>query len=271
MTSVFYGLRRGGELLVAPFDLLAPVWALVLIALITAVLMVLVVGKVTPQKKIAVARSKMASAIYEIRLFLDSPKRVFASQGRLLWSGFVYTWYLMPAFLVLSLPLALLYVHLEPRYGLTGLEPGSQSVLVIDLADGADGYAVGVGDMPSGLAVTAPTVVDEEAGTVYMRLDANTSGVYELPITIGEHTVTKSIAVGEQDQVAPIRTSGADILWNIGLEQPIESGAPIESIEVVYPAADQEWFGLGMPWWLFWLLAATIAALVVKRPLGVEL
>jgi len=271
MGSVFYGLRRGAEYLVSPFDRLTPTAGLVVIALLTAVVMVLVIGKVTPQARIKRARNGLTSAIYEIRLFLDSPVRVFAAQGRLLWSGLLYTFYLGPAFLVLTLPLGLLFLDLEARHGIDPLAEGATAVVQVELNSSVDGYSVEAGDLPDGLAVTAPPLVDAASGKVYLRVATKAAGLHELPIRLGGEVVSKEIAVGPQDKVTPERVRGAGVLWAVGLEAPIASSSPVQSISVDYPDADQSWWGLGVPWWLFWLVLAMVFALIVRRPLRVEL
>ena len=46
---------------------------------------------------------------------------------------------------------------------------------------------------------------------------------------------------------------------------------PIASIAVEHPAADTSWLPLSMPWWGYWLIVATVAALDLRKPLGVTL
>jgi hypothetical protein len=45
----------------------------------------------------------------------------------------------------------------------------------------------------------------------------------------------------------------------------------VSAVSVAYPQAEQHWLGMEIPWWLYWLLLATVAALVLKRPLEVAL
>lgn len=270
MTDLVYWVRRAVELFLAPFDLLPDPWGLIAVSVVTGVIMVVVVGKVTPQERIRRCRSRMAAAVYEIRLFLDSPRRVFTAQGQLLWASLGYTVFLLPALVVLTVPLGILYLHLDARHGLEPLEPGRAVVVTVTLDDDFDGYAVEPGALPDQVEITAPPVVDRERGEVHLRLEVDAPGTFELPIRAGDRTVAKTIAAGDS-AVVPERVRGAGLLWSIGLEPPLPGDTPVRSIRVDHPSAQRAWLGLPMPWWLFWLLVATVGALVARKPLRVEL
>ncbi|MEM9491394.1 MAG: hypothetical protein AAGC55_19770, partial [Myxococcota bacterium] len=121
MGTVANIVRMATEYSVRPFDLLPPFWGLTLFSIITGVIMLWVVGKVTPQDRLEIARARVSAAIYEMRLFIDSPRRVIASQGQLFGWLFMYMLYLTPAFVVLTAPLGLLYLHLDVRHGQAAL------------------------------------------------------------------------------------------------------------------------------------------------------
>jgi hypothetical protein len=76
MDTLIHGLRTGIEYLLVPFDAMPRFWALTVLSVASGVLMLWVVGKTTPQRRVEIARARMASAIYEMRLFLDSPGRI---------------------------------------------------------------------------------------------------------------------------------------------------------------------------------------------------
>lgn len=272
MASIAYWVRSLVELLLRPFDLLSEFWAVTAIAILTSLVMVVLVGKLTPQNRIRRARARISGAVYEIRLFLDSPLRVFAAQLSLLKHSAVYVALLLPAFLVMAPLLALLYLHMDVRYGKSPVHEGQQVVVRVDLDSNVDGYEVEAGDLPKGLAVTAPPVFDEAADQVYLRVDIGAPGVYSLPIRAGEQEVSKKIvAESGAVKVEPERKRGVSSLWAFGHESPLPDSSPVSSISVTYPNATQSWLGLPIPWWLYWLLIATIAALLLARPLQVAL
>ncbi len=272
METIAYALRTGIEYLLVPFDALPPTLALTLIALITGVIMLWVVGKTTPQARVERARNRMGAGIYEMRLYMDSPLRMFAAQGRMLGWSFLYVAYMLPAFVILTVPLGLLYLHLDARYGQAALPTNAPIAVRIVLASGADGYAVEPGELPEGLRVTAPPVFVEDESSVYLRLVIERPGTYELPIRRGEESVTKRISADPRAlEVHPQRSSGADLWISEGDEAPVPARAGIREIRIDHPASSRTWIGLSWPWWLYWLLIATVAALALRKRLGVAL
>jgi hypothetical protein len=251
------------------FDALSPFWALTLISCLTGIIMLWFVGLTTPQRRVEVARSRIAAAIYETRLFIDSPRRIVASQGRLLGWLMVYLAYLTPAFIVLSLPLGLLYLHLDARHGLAPLPVNEPVVVRVQLDAGVDGYAVQPGpDMDSNIEVTAPPIYIENEQRVYVRVMIKAPGVYSLPVQVGERVVHKRLVADPgAAMVSPEARSGMALWWAVGLEPPLEHG--VVAISVSHPDKPQRWLGTGMPWWLYWLGLSTIVALAARRPMGV--
>lgn len=268
MGWIAHGLRSIVEFLVTPFDYLGDTLGLTLLGVLTGAAMLWVVGKTTSQKRLEVVRRKMASAIYEMRLYLDSPGRIFRAQGRLVGGSFVYVALLMPSLLVLSLPLGGLYLHLETRHGLSPLPVDQPLVVAVQLAPEIDGYSVEAVDLPDGLAVTAPVLVSPAEARAYVRVRIQRPGDYELAIQVAGKRVVKRLST---TRALPVRASGLSAFWELGSERPIPSDTGVESISVAHPARAQSWFGFDIPWWLYWMLVATIAALAMRRQFGVVL
>ncbi len=269
MDQIAHSIRRVIEYGFVPFDVLPEFWALTLLSVLTGVVMLWVVGRTTPQRRLEVARARMASAIYEMRLFLDSPRRIVSAQGRLLaWSA-AYVGYLIPAFLILSIPLGLLYLHGDVRYGLAPLPADEPLLIRVDLDRGIDGYAVALADTPE-LSATAPPLYIEREGRVYLRANIarkkNTTAV----VRVGKIAVTKEISADPgTSRVRPERVRGVSAWWSFGDEEPISPASGVRAITLVHPDRPQSWLGLAIPWWLYWLLVATAAALLMRRPMGV--
>ncbi|WP_428267420.1 hypothetical protein [Haliangium sp.] len=277
MDTLIHALRSAFEYLLKPFDALPPFWGLTLVSIVSGVFMLWVVGKTTPQRRIEVARARMASAIYEIRLFLDSPKRIVLSQGRLLAWSFAYVGYMLPAFFLLSLPLGPLYLHLETRHGLAPLPVGAPIVVTVTMEPGRDLGAVAVGDLPEGVRVTAPAVRVPDEDRVYLRLVIDQPGTYELPIRVGDAVVEKRLAADPAAAAAgapmfPERTRGGALLASFGHEDPVPADLGVAAIAVTHPESIRSYLGMSGPWWAaYWLIVATIAALALRRPMGVTL
>lgn len=271
MDTLIHGLRTGIEYMLVPFDALPRLWGLTLLSVVSGVLMLLVVGKTTPQRRVEVARDRMASAIYEMRLFLDSPGRILRSQVRMLGWSFAYIGYMLPALVIMSLPLGLLALHLEARHGQGALPTGVPIVISVTLAPGSELADVAPGEV-QGVRITAPPMRVSDEGRVVLRAVIDKPGVYRLPVRAGGVVVEKRLvadpAVPEMNDE---RCRGLCLLASFGDEPPLPGESPITSIAVAHPAADSSWLPWSMPWWVYWLAVATVAALALRRPLGVTL
>lgn len=268
------------EFFVALGDSWSPFVSLTVMSVVTGALMLWIVGFTTPQKRLERARSQLAAAVYEMRLFLDSPRRIFAAQGRLFfWFG-AYMLLLLPAFLLLSIPLGVFLLHLETRHGLSPLPVGEPVVVRVDLASGVDGHALTATPDPAAdesaaaLQVTAPPLYLESEQQVYVRVQADQPGEYRLVIDSGRASgrVVKRISASPgAASVYPERRSGVATFWQIGAEPPVNPDSGIEAVFVTHPDRPQDWLGMGLPWWAYWLLVSTVVALLLRRPMGVVL
>lgn len=257
------------EGVVTPFDWLGPFWGLTLLSILSGIGMLWVVGKTTPQKLVEKSRNRMDSAVYEIRLFLDSPKRVVISLGRLMGNSVLYIAFMMPAFVILAIPLGVMFLSLEARHGLAPIDVDRPFVVSVQLADGIDGRTLSVtpGD---NIEVTAPPLYVASNQKVYLRAVAKTEGTLSLHLDVGGRAVEKTIVTDpDATQVTPDRASGIDLFLSYGPEDSLDG--PITAISVTHAPKDNTYLGLSMPWWIWWLLLMMIAAFGLRKPMGVTL
>ena len=264
MEAVVHAVRVFVEWLLWPLDALHPTLALTIVAVLTALLMLVVVKRTSPQRLTQRTRDGMAAAVFEMRLFLDEPGRVVRAQGRLLGNMALYLGTLLPSFAVLGPPLALLYLHLEVRHGLAPLGAPAEIVLRVELERGVDGHAVEVTCDDDAVEVTAPVLFAEDEPAAYVRLAVREAGTHVVTVHAGAARATKRIVADPNAAaVAPERTGGLALLWSFGDEPPPDGG--ITSISLTHPPRPQRWLGLGIPWWLYWLGIATVIALLLRR------
>lgn len=279
MTWLAEQIHAAVAFLVALGDGWSPFVSLTVISVVSGAFMLWVVGLTTPQRRLERARAQVAAAIYEMRLFLDSPRRIFAAQGRLFGWFAVYMVLLLPAFVVLTVPLGVLLLHLETRHGLMPLPVGQPVVVRVDLdadreSGGVDGYQVT--GAPAGpddaIRITAPPLFLERERQVYLRVHIDQPGEFRLAIDTGRGQVYKRLSAGsDASRANPERHSGIAAWWQIGTEAPLAGEHGVAAISVTHPDRPQDWLGWGLPWWAYWLLVATVVALLLRRPLGVVL
>jgi len=263
--AILGALRALTELALKPFDALPPVLGLSLLAVLTGLGLLFVVRFTTPQKLVERARVRMGSAIYETRLFMDYPKRVLIAQGRLILWSVIYIGTMLPAFLLASLPLGFMFLHLDARHGLRPLPVGETVVLRVD----ADGKApVTLDALPDGVVAVGDSVHLDGQPSTYFGLRLQRPGQFRVSVRSGGQSIEKELVSVPGAIMRPARARGSDLLVSEGTETPLPDGA-VSSIRIAHESRHDTW--VGMPWWLYWLLAATLAALVLKKPLGVEL
>lgn len=270
MGEATYWLRAAVEGAVGALDGLSPWVALIIVSALSGLLMAGVMAALGRPAAMDRARDQMAAAVYEIRLFLDAPRRVVAAQGRLIGWNLRYLWAWTPALVALTLPLGLVWLHLDARHGYDPLPLGAPVVITATLADGVDPMQVKAA-ASKGLEITAPPLrraaADGAPAQVKIRARLRAPGAHTLTFTApGLSPAEKQVVGPEGGPAQPTRASGAALWWSLGAEPPLPEGW--SSVELVHPeAASWAALGLALPWWGWWLILATLVVLALKRPL----
>lgn len=275
MDVVVYRLRWLIDGVLRLFDPLPALLSLTIVAVMTAWVMVLVIARVSPQRQLGRSRDQMAAAIYEMRLFLDAPLRVLAAQARLIGWMVAYIACMLPAALVLALPLGLVFLQLEIRHGQAPIAAPATIVARIELAPGVAGREVTVGSDDNEVEATAPLVFAEDEPAVYARLLVKKAGTHRLVAQVGDDKIDKLIVASPGARVAPERASGIAMLWALGHEPPIDSSAFV-AVSIPHPPSSSLHVGVGrlgvsMPWWVYWLGLSMILAFILAKRKGVAM
>ena len=228
-----------------------------------------VIKVTTNQERLVRARHQMAAAIYEMRLFLDEPKRIARAQLRLVRASFSYTGRTLPGLFILSIPFGMVFLHLELRHGFAPHTEGSIVLLGVQLFEPAMASKVSVEPASSGLDVELGPVLAEREGRVYYRLRVKAAGRHLVLIHVGEASFDKLVVAYPEGPVSLERVAGLAHAWAASIEPALPSDGPIRRIWVSQPSEDDSW--LAMPWWAVWFVGSAVSALLLRRPLGAEL
>jgi hypothetical protein len=253
----------------APLLRLPPLAALLIISLITAVLVVMVMRRVSDQARLRATRRRMQAALFEIRLHADDPVAVLRSFGDMLIQNAIYLRLNLVSLLWLIVPLSLMVAQLQAFYGYTGLKPGEPALITLE-SDSAAPVAL---EAPDGIRVeTEPVRLLGSAATVW-RIVPMESGAFVVTTRTGSSTVSKTIIVGDRPaRRSPVRLRGdleRQLLYPSEPLIPAESG--ITSIAVDYPEGLVDLFGWPVHWLIVYGLFSLLAALLVSRRLGVTI
>jgi hypothetical protein len=266
-------LKQLAEAVLWPFDMMPRRLGLVMFSVVTGLLLLLLVGKVTPQNRLKHAREQMSSAIYELRLFLDSPRRIFMAQARLVLWSLNYLAFLLPAFVVLLPVLALLYGPLEVRYGLQPLRADQNVLVRVELKEPAPSAEQATVDGGENVRLAAPPVLIADEPALYLKVAVAETGQHRIRIQGPGWDVDKRISAdpSPEAKVSAERRAGLSHLLALGTEAPLPSDGPVTAVTIAHTARTQNWGGVDLPWWLVWLLVATAVALAFKKRFGVTL
>jgi hypothetical protein len=253
----------------------SPWGALAAAALATSVLVLLIVRRTSSPATIARARRRLIARVLELVLFRHDAMVSFGAAGRILSANLVYLATLLVPLAVSLVPMALILAQLSCWFDARPLQVGEAAVLEVKLRDGMN-----VMDRP--LIITGAEAVRVETEGVRIprlteidwRVRGARPGVDWLEIRCGdEPAVRKHVAVGDDFQKVSRQRSRAD-LWEQFLnpaEAPIEGPASVERVRVRYPARELYLGSTEINWLLAFFVLTIVLALILKRPLNVEI
>jgi hypothetical protein len=257
--SIFEHLFDG---LLYPLREWSPWVALIALSLATAICMLLVYRAVSDQNGIRTAKNRIAAHLLEIRLYQNNMPVTFRAQGNILWWNLKYLLHSLKPMLIMIVPLVLVIIQLDLRFGLSPLAPGKSTILKLRLNQGRQPSQIVATIEPlPGLKVETPPLRIDGEREVSWRLKADAPGVYTIAVRISKETQTKRLVVGPAALVA-IPSARVDshffnLLMNPG-EPPVSELSAVESIEIGYSPKRLILFG----WHIHWLVAFFVLSVV---------
>ena len=267
-----------------PLDRLPPIAGLAVLALVTAAAVLLAFKWTADQRALAAANRAMQAAIFEMRLFNDDVGALVRAQGEVLRHTLVYLRLSLAPTLWLIAPMLALMLHMEFRFGYTGLRSGEAVLVKARLADAAraPGAAATTGASPVGLTsagLVAPNGVSVETPAVSLpsdreiawRIRPRAAGSYELRVRLGDTVLSKTVLVSEAvARRSPVRPEGGILSQLLNpSEAPLPSGSGLAAITIGYPRRPFSVAGWDIGWSGVYLGLTLAFALVLKRLFGV--
>jgi hypothetical protein len=239
-------------LLILPLRPLGPWPTMIFISLLTGFLMLGIFRWTSNQAGIRRAKDRIKAHLLETRLFKDDFGQSLRAQGRVLAANGRYLGYAIKPMLVMLVPVMLLLIQLDVRFGARPLRTGEEALVRVRLAAGADPVALGIElEGPEGVAVTTPALRIADAGEIDWRVRAERPGrhwlVFRWPS--GQEKMSFLVDTPALAGVSTKRTAGGflDRISHPG-EEGLPRGGPIEAIEVAYPAQRLPFFGGRIHW-----------------------
>ena len=290
------------DILLWPVHALDPVWGMLLVSLLAGALMLWIFGLTSNQKAIARIKDRIAGNLIGVQLFQHDLGVLMRLQGRILLDTLVYMKHSLVPLLVMLLPVLLILAQLNLRYGVRPLEVGEKALVKIKVRDAAmiqRGLRLESGE---GIVVETPGVRIPSEREVCWRIRAEKPGAYvldvrtgaadsrtsdaatsashaapaasgDLPAASGNLLVRKTIEVGRGGRPVAYRRTGTgslDLLLYPG-EPPIPAATGMESVEIIYPEARLEFFGLRIHWLVAFCILSIVFGFAFKPILRVQI
>jgi uncharacterized membrane protein (DUF106 family) len=257
-----------------PFHSLNPWIAIILFSLLTAISILLVYRAVSDQKGIRTAKDRIAAHLLELRLYRDNMPVTFRAQGSILWWNVKYLLYSVRPMLVMIVPLVLVLIQLDARFGQASLVPGDPTILKVHLKHEYWPSQVDarIESHPGSAVETPPLRIDSER-EISWRLRAKEPGSHTLSIRINNEILKKRMVVGPAALVA-VSPARVDSHWYDLLlypcEPPLSESSAVQSIEIGYPPNRLIFFGYRMHWLVAFFVLSILFGFALKGIFRVE-
>ncbi len=271
-------LRWVFDLVVLPFRGMPPIVGLTVISALVSVLMLIGFRAVSDQEALEEVKRRIYGGVYEIRLYKDDLRTIFAAQLGVLRETGTYFRLSMVPMLWMMVPIVIIVSQLQFQYGYESLEPGQTALLRVELTEeaaegvaGTDGADVSL-EVPDGVRLETPLVWIPSLREAGWRIAAESPGEYELVVRIGEETLTKSVRVsGTTVLRSPVRPSSLLDQLIYPAEEPLPRGSNAQVIRLGYTDAEINLFGWHTHWIIAFFILTMVFAFALAKPLGVKI
>ena len=266
-------LNKTFDLFFSPFRALNPLWGLSIISFITGIIMLIIFRYTSNQDGIKKAKDKIKAYLLEVRLYKDDMGLMLNAQKNILKHNFTYMKYSVIPMLVMMIPVVLILIQLNFRFGYSPLKPGDDAIVVLNMNKGinVNGIEAKVITHP-GIEVETPILRIDERKEVDWRIRAKEYGNFDLEFQIGGEKFHKNIKVTDKlTMISPKRVSSGffDLIFNPA-EKPIKKNSVVESIEIRYSPTDLNVFGYKIHWLVIFFVLSIAFGFAFKGVFGVQ-
>lgn len=262
------------RLLFLPLEKMPPLSGLITISLFTGILILIVFRFTSNQKAIKRAKDKIKAYIYELFLYKDNIRVILKALLSILKYNSVYLKQTLKPLMIVIIPIVLILIQLQYRYGVRPLKPNESVIVKLKLNRQLNMDEIKVQlNVPDAIRIETPVLKIDDQLEFDWRLKVNDYGKYELLFLIGDEKIIKSIRVSKQiDMISPIRVYPSVIkTFSNPSEYPLAKNSAVESIEVKYPKRNIKIVFWRVHWLIIFFVFSMISAFSLKGVLKVEI
>ena len=260
------------DVLLVPFGDTHHTLGLVWLSLLTGAAAAYAFKITSDARAVRKAKDRFKSYILEMRIYRDDLATVLGAFSGALWSNVFYLRSILKPLLVIIVPIAVVFLQLDERYGRSNLTPGSSTLVTVRLAEGLDPRALDASITPgTGAVLDAPPVRIRETGEIAWRMRIDSTGTHT--IAVGETEYALPIVAEPSYRMIGHRRSSSKFFDSIvhPALPPIPGGSHIESVRVWYPSASYPLLLWNVHWIVIFIVYSLISAAAVKLLLGFEI
>jgi len=245
---------------------------LIAISLVTGVIALVVFRLCSNQRGIRAVKDRIVAHLLEVLLYRDELRVVMRAQARLFVDNLKYLAHALVPLACMIVPVGLLLIQTDLRYGRRPLLPGERAVVTVKLKAGSPVPVEATLAAPAGIEVETPAVRMPSIEEVSWRVKAVSAGEHELRFSVGGGEFTKRVVVGDRARrIVGRRVSNG--VWQPLLhpgEPVLDADQPAAWVAVEYPDAPVRVLGWRLHWvWPFFALTL-VFGYALKKPLRVQ-
>jgi len=257
------------HLLFLPFAGRDPLWALIWISLLTAVLALLIYRYFSSQDLIKQVKNQIKAHILEMRLFQQDPVLMGRAVRSVLGANLFYLRLNLKPFLFMFIPVILILIQTEARIGYRPLHTGeSVKVRSFWISEKAMDEPTCYQLNPSeGLAVNGSPLRIKENREILWKINAHKIENTLFSLSNGNETVSIPVQVSDSSRLVPISPWNGQkgSLKNLFFPAAhlLPSGGELTTIEIDYPQREIHLWGYNFHWiWAFLFLTLALGYLL---------
>ncbi len=281
VNTVFNGVFAA---VLGPMEGLPAIVPLSILALLSAMGMLVVFKKTSDQERIARVKDRIFACIFEIRLFNDDMGAILRAQRNILEYNLQYAALSLVPAIWLIVPFVLVIAQLQAHYGWDGIEPGTPRLLQAELVQswvhesGFDDFSTGRKPQveliaPAGIRVQTRPVWVPSTGELTWRVVGETPGIYDLELRVGGESVTKRVYVGAIEGARSPRRQQPQFVHQLlyPAEPPYPDEGIVHAVAIDYPDRAIDVFGWGIHWLILYFGLSMIFAFALRNRFGVTI
>ncbi|MEE9268917.1 MAG: hypothetical protein V3V49_01510 [Candidatus Krumholzibacteria bacterium] len=247
---------------------------LVALSLLTGVVMAYVFKWTSNAAAIKAAKEKLKARILEMRIYQDDPVLIIRGFGGTLGANGRYLGTLLRPFIILLVPVVIVFMQMDERYSRQPLASGETTILSVSLKEGIDPFRTELDlNLGGGVVADGPPVRVAETREIDWRLRVDGPGTHEVTLSGGGSLYTFPLVAEDGYRMIGHERNASG--WVEPFLHPalpaIPKDSPIARVTVAYPGASYPFLRWDLHWIAIFIIYSFAAAIVLKFVIKFEI